>query len=173
MRALTWTTSATVTASACILGTLLLPNAASAHEYADDVPTVANVSPRAVSALDFIAGDDAVTVTANGFFPGEEVRIDIVSTSREIEAVHELKRARADGTVAISIGGSPGKPANAYAGEYQAKISSAQSMAEEFVRESFLVLPAVPAVGAESDLPAVDFAEAATPETRKQRDDGR
>lgn len=139
-----------VTASVCILGTILQPCPAVADEYADGVPTIVDVSPRAVATTDFVTDNDAVTVTATGFLPGEEVRLDIVSTPTGIEAIHDRKRARADGTVTFPIGGSPGRPTNAYAGGYQAEITSEQSMDEEYLSESFSVLPIIPATGADT-----------------------
>ncbi|WP_193073202.1 MULTISPECIES: hypothetical protein [unclassified Brevibacterium] len=150
MRASRWRTPLAVTAAACILGTTLLPGPAVADEYADGVPTVVDIRPRAVATTDFITDNDAVTITATGFLPGEEVQLDIVSTPPGVEAIHDRRRARADGTVAFAIGGSPGRPINTYAGGYQAEVTSEQSMDEEHLSESFSVLPVIPASGADT-----------------------
>ncbi|WP_193078522.1 hypothetical protein [Brevibacterium aurantiacum] len=150
MRASRWRTPLAVTAAACILGTTLLPGPAVADEYADGVPTVVDIRPRAVATTDFITDNDAVTITATGFLPGEEVQLDIVSTPPGVEAIHDRRRARADGTVAFAIGGSPGRPINTYAGGYQAEVTSEQSMDEEYLSESFSVLPVIPASGADT-----------------------
>ncbi|SDS72558.1 hypothetical protein SAMN04489751_2697 [Brevibacterium sandarakinum] len=147
MRPSKWRIPVAVTASACILGTGLQADPALAHEYEDGLPTVIDVSPRAVATTDFITDNDAVTLTATGFLPGEKVRLDIASTPTGIEAIHDRKRARADGTVTFPIGGSPGRPTNTYAGGYQAEITSEQSMAEGYLSESFSVLPVIPADG--------------------------
>lgn len=147
MRPSKWRVPVAVTAFACILGTSLQTGPALAHEYAHGLPTVVDVSPRAVATTDFITDNDAVTLTATGFLPGEEVRLDIASTPSGIEAIHDRKRARPDGTVTFRIGGSPGRPTNAYAGGYQAEITSKQSMAEGYLSESFSVLPVIPADG--------------------------
>lgn len=150
MRPSRWRTPLAVTAAACILGTTLQPGPAVADEFADGVPSVVDISPRAVATTDFITGNDAVTITATGFLPGEEVRLDIVSTPVGVEAIHDRKRARADGTVAFPIGGSPGRPINTYAGGYQAEITAEQSMDEAYLSESFSVLPVIPAAGADT-----------------------
>lgn len=150
MRPPQWRTPLPVTASASILATLLLPGPAVADEYADGVPTIVDVSPRTVATNDFIAENDAVTVTATGFLPGEEVRLVVVSTPRGIEAIHDSRRARADGTVTFPIGGSSGGPSNSYSGSYQAEITSDQSKHEGHLSETFSVLPAVPADGAKT-----------------------
>ncbi|MCF2574000.1 hypothetical protein [Brevibacterium sp. UCMA 11754] len=145
MRPPKWRIPLAITAAACILGTTLQPGPAAADEYADGVPSVVDVSPRALATTDFITDNQAVTITATGFLPGEEVRLDIASTPRGIETIHDRRRARADGTVTFPIGGPPGRPLNTYAGGYQAEISSEQSMDEEHLSESFSVLPVIPA----------------------------
>ena len=147
MRPSQWRTPLAVTASASILATLLLPGPAMAAESGDAVPTIVDVSPRAVATTDFISENDAVTVTATGFLPGEEVRLVVASTPRGIEAIHDRKRARADGTVTFSLGGSPGRPTNSYSGSYQTEITSGQSMDEGHLSESFSVLPVAPTTG--------------------------
>ncbi|MBM6589267.1 hypothetical protein [Brevibacterium sp. RIT 803] len=145
MRSPNWRTPSAVMAAACILGTTLHPGSAAAADYADGVPTIVDVSPRALATTDFITDNEAVTITATGFLPGEEVRLNIASTPRGIEAIHDRRRARADGTVTFPIGGPPGRPLNTYAGGYQAEITSEQSMDEEQLSESFSVLPVIPA----------------------------
>lgn len=147
MRPSQWRTPLAVTASASILAALLLPGPAVADEYGHAVPTIVDVSPRAVGATDFIGENDAVTVTATGFLPGEEVHLVVASTPRGTGAIHDRRRARTDGTVTFSIGGSPGRPTNSYSGSYQAEITSGQSMDEGHLSESFSVLPVVPATG--------------------------
>ncbi|TSI19459.1 hypothetical protein [Brevibacterium aurantiacum] len=144
MRPPKWRTPLAITATGCILGTALQPCPAAADEYADGEPTIVDVSPRALATTDFITDNEAVTITATGFLPGEEVRLDIASTPRGIEAIHDRRRARADGTVMFPIGGPPGRPLNTYAGGYQAEITSEQSMDEEHLSESFSVLPVIP-----------------------------
>ena len=150
MRPPKWRIALAITAAACILGTSLQPGPAAADEYADGVPRVIDISPRAVATTDFITDGEAVTITATGFLPGEEVRLDIASTPRGIEAIHDRRRARADGTVTFPIGGPPGRPLNAYAGGYQAEITSEQSMDDKHLRESFSVLPVIPTSGTET-----------------------
>lgn len=150
MRPSLWRATLAVTASAGILGTLLLPGSALADENADGVPAIVDISPRAVATTDFITSNDAVTLTATGFLPGEEVRLDIVSTPRGIQAIHDSKKARADGTVTFPIGGSLSRPTNSYAGSYQAEITSEQSMDDGHLRDSFSVLPVIPAAGADT-----------------------
>ena len=150
MRPSLWRATLAVTASASILGTLLLPGPTLANEYVGGVPAIVDISPRAVATTDFIAHDDAVTLTAAGFLPGEEVRLDIVSTPRGVQAIHDSKRARADGTVTFPIGGSRGRPTNSYAGGYQAKITSEQSMDDGHLSDSFSVLPVIPTAGADT-----------------------
>lgn len=150
MRPSRWRTPLAVTAAACILGTTLLPGPAVADEYADGVPTVVDISPQAVATTDFITDNAALTITATGFLPGEEVQLDIVSTPTGIEAIHDRRRAQADGTVAFPIGGSPGRPINTYAGGYQAEITSKQSLDKDYLTESFSVLPVIPSNGADT-----------------------
>lgn len=150
MRPIHWRTLVSMSASACMLGALLAPAPAAADEDASALPTIVEVSPRAVATTDFVTENDAITLTAAGFLPGEEVRLDIASTPRGIEAVHDSRRARADGTVTFPIGGSRGRPSNNYAGGYLAEITSGQSMDEEYLSESFSVLPVVPADGADT-----------------------
>lgn len=127
-------------AAACILGTTLQPGAAVADEYADGTPRIAGISPRAVATTDFITDNDAASVMVTGFLPGEEVQLDIVSTPTGIEAIHDRKRARADGTVTFAIGGSPGRPISTYAGGYQAEITSTQSVNEKYLSIITLVV---------------------------------
>lgn len=147
MRPPKWRTPLAVTAAACILATTLQPGPATADEYTDGLPTVVDISPGAIATTDFITDNDAVTITVAGFLPGEEVRLDIVSTPKGIEAIHDSQRARADGTVTFPVGGPPGRPVNTYAGGYQVEITSEQSMNEGYLSESFSVLPVVPASG--------------------------
>lgn len=163
MRPSRWRTPLAVTAAACILGTTLQPGPAVADEFADGVPSVVDISPRAVATTDFITGNDAVTITATGFLPGEEVRLDIVSTPVGVEAIHDRKRARADGTVAFPIGGSPGRPINTYAGGYQAEITAEQSMDEAYLSESFSVLPVIPAAGTDTGIADTGAGDATSP----------
>ncbi|MCF2587079.1 hypothetical protein [Brevibacterium sp. UCMA 11752] len=150
MRPPKWRIALAITAAACILGTSLQPGPAAADEYADGVPRVIDISPRAVATTDFITDGEAVTITATGFLPGEEVRLEIASTPKGIEAIHDRRRARADGTVTFPIGGPPGRPLNAYAGGYQAEITSEQSMDDKHLRESFSVLPVIPTSGTDT-----------------------
>lgn len=87
-------------------------------------PQLIDIGPRTIASTDFVDEDAVVTIIADGYYPGEEVRLDVSSNPITVGDLHMSKHARADGTVSFSIGGVPGADPNLYAGDYRTEIRS-------------------------------------------------